>query len=162
MDKQPQVLELMNQTKNLTAKAKEAVLHAQGEAGLRFQQPAIGTEHLLLGLLRVQDAVALRILDRLNIAPEQVRQTLENQAPHGEHRVGAAEVMNANLTPQAQRALAFARDEAQQFGCAHAVSTPYLLLGLLREEEGLAAQVLAQLGADASRVRDIIAENPHE
>lgn len=152
--------ELWEGTRGFTAKAKEAVLHAQMEAA-RFRQGVISSEHLLLGLLRVQGAIGVRILESLGVEPKQLQQEIEKRVPHGEGTVNPEELMKFPMTPEAERALEFAREEAGGLDCPH-ISTPYLLLGILHLEDAAASDMLRECGVTLAAVRKIVQENPRE
>lgn len=128
-----------------TDRARRVVQYAQEEA-MRCGVNYIGTEHLLLGLVREGESVAARILERLGVSLGRVRAEVEKhvqRAPHPQ-RVSPQEM---TLTPRARRVLELAMDEARQMNHNY-VGTEHILLGLIREREGLAAQILAKLGVD--------------
>ena len=128
-----------------TERARKVVFHAQEEAG-RLGENYVSTEHLLLGLVRENDTVAARVLDRLGISLGRIRSEIERQVAHGEGRLG----QDMLLTPCAKRVIDIAYDEARQLNNNY-IGTEHLLLGLIREGEGLAGKVLAILGADLDR-----------
>src|SRR4051812_10779747 len=94
------VHELLEKTRGFSAKVSEAVLNGQVEA-VRLRQSVISTEHLLLGLLRVKDCLAPRILERLQVDPDQLRESVLARAPRGEGPLDAEEVKKAKLNPAA-------------------------------------------------------------
>ena len=131
----------------LTAKAQRVVYLAQEEArNMRHQ--AVGTEHLLLGILGEGQGVAARALASLGIQANDVREmVLKMIAP------GNAIVTNEmTLTPRAKRVFELAQDEAVRWGVNY-IATEHILLGLVREGEGVAFQVLNALGATPDKIR---------
>jgi dihydroneopterin aldolase len=109
----------------------------------------VGTEHLLLGLLREQEGVAVRALEALGVAPDRVRERVVHTV--GSHEVGTGDHRRP-LTPRARRALELASEEALHLGHDY-VGAEHLLLGLVRESKGVAAQVLYKLGVDPDGIR---------
>jgi len=108
----------------------------------------IGTEHLLLGLVHDGGGVAARALEALGISLDAVRQQVEQVIGRGQHS-GSGSIP---FTPRAKRVMELAQRESDAMGHAY-VGTEHLLLGLVREGDGVAAQVLVRLGADLNRVR---------
>ena len=137
----------MTMWQRFTERARRAVFFAQEVAGL-LGENYVSPEHLLLGLLREDDTVATRILDRLGISLPQIREMIENQMTPGDGRLG----QDMQLTPQTKRAIDLAYDEARELGNNY-IGTEHLLLGLVRLEESLAGQTLVQQGATLVRVR---------
>lgn len=133
-----------------TKRAQKVILLAQEEAR-RFNYPYVGTEHLLLGLIREGEGVAARVLAELGIDAGKVRQAIEQMVETGQGPVG----MEVRLTPRAKRVLELSVDEARLLGHNY-VGTEHLLLGLIREGEGVAAQILAAMGADLDKVRNMV------
>jgi ATP-dependent Clp protease ATP-binding subunit ClpA len=121
-----------------------AAAHAQ-----QTNHEYVGTEHILLGLLDLGEGMALRILDGQGIDPDQVRDELLKLVQPGPPLRLPASVP---LTPRAHNVLRFAREEADALGLRD-VATEQVLIGLLREAEGLAAGVLLSLGLDLGEVR---------
>ena len=109
----------------------------------------IGTEHILLGLIREGEGVAYKALDALGISFEAVREKVEEAIG----TPGAAAAGSPPFTPRAKKVLELSLREALSLGHSY-IGTEHMLLGLVRESEGVAAQVLEQLGADATRVRN--------
>src|SRR5438105_1951506 len=130
-----------------TERARRVVFCAQEEAG-RLGENYVSTEHLLLGLVRENDSVAARILDRLGVSLGRIRSEIERQVTRGDGRLG----QDMQLTPRAKRVIDLAYDEARQLNNNY-IGTEHLLLGLIREGEGLAGRVLAKLGVDLERTR---------
>jgi ATP-dependent Clp protease ATP-binding subunit ClpC len=123
------------------------VFFAQEEAG-RLGENYVSTEHLLLGLVRENDSVAARILDRMGVSLSRIKSEIERQVSRGDGRLG----QDMQLTPRAKRVIDLAYDEARQLNNNY-IGTEHLLLGLIREAEGLAGRVLAKLGVDLERTR---------
>ncbi|MDF2566200.1 MAG: clpC, partial [Massilibacillus sp.] len=110
----------------------------------------VGTEHLLLGLIREGEGVAAKALLSLEIDLETVRSQVEELIGHGK---GASE--GFSYTPRAKRVMELALAESQLLGHNY-IGTEHILLGLIREDEGVAARVLSALGADVESVREIV------
>ncbi|GBC96929.1 Ornithine carbamoyltransferase [bacterium HR16] len=133
--------------RRFTERARRVIYNAQEEAG-RLGENYVGTEHLLLGLLRESDSTAVRMLQQLGVSLSQLRMEVERQISRGEARVG----QETQLTPRAKRAIDLAYDEARHLNDNY-IGTEHLLLGLIREGEGLAGRVLKQMGVDLDRTR---------
>jgi ATP-dependent Clp protease ATP-binding subunit ClpC len=130
-----------------TDRARRVVVLAQEEAR-RLNHNHIGTEHILLGLIREGDGVAAHALESLGISPEAVRQQIEEIISEG-RGVPSGHIP---YTPRAKKVLELSLREALQLGHNY-IGTEHILLGLLREGKGAAAQVLVKLGGDLGRVR---------
>ncbi len=130
-----------------TERARRVVFFAQEEAG-RLGENYVSTEHLLLGLVRENDSVAARILDRMGVSLGRIRSEIERQVSRGDGRLG----QDMQLTPRAKRVIDLAYDEARSLNNNY-IGTEHLLLGLIREGEGLAGRVLQKLGVDLERTR---------
>ncbi len=130
-----------------TERARRVVLHAQKEA-TRLRHNVVGTEHLLLGLVKEGEGVAAKALESLDIDLEKVRMEVERIIGVGEQVI----LGEVPFTPRAKRVLELALDEARQLGHNY-VGTEHILLGLIREGEGVAAQVLKNLGVDLESAR---------
>ncbi len=130
-----------------TERARQVVVLAQEEAR-DLKHNYIGTEHLLLGLLREGDGVAARVLSALDVSLEDVRGTIMRIVGEGEHESQG----QIPFTPRAKKVLELALREALSLGHNY-IGTEHILLGLVRESEGVAARVLADLEADADRIR---------
>ncbi|MGH2496927.1 MAG: Clp protease N-terminal domain-containing protein [Ktedonobacteraceae bacterium] len=130
-----------------TERARKVLSLAQEEAQ-RFQHNYIGTEHILLGLVREGEGVAARVLVSLGVELYKVRQAVEFIIGRGD-RIVLGEI---GLTPRAKKVIELAVDEARRLD-HHYIGTEHLLLGLVREGEGIAAGVLESLGANMERVR---------
>ncbi len=133
-----------------TERARRVVFFAQEEAA-RLGENYVGTEHLLLGLIRENDSVAARILDHLGVPLGRIRSDIERQVTRGHGNLG----QDMQLTPRAKRMIDLAYEEARQLNNNY-VGTEHLLLGLIREGDGLAARVLVKLGADLERTRRVV------
>ena len=134
--------------RRFTDRARRAVVLAQHEARL-LNHSYIGTEHLLLGLLREGDGVAANTLESLGVSREAVRGQVEEIIGRG---LGPPP-SHIPFTPRAKKVLELSLREALALGHNY-IGTEHLLLGLLCEGHGVAAQVLVRLGADHDRVRD--------
>jgi ATP-dependent Clp protease ATP-binding subunit ClpA len=116
----------------------------------------IGTEHILLGLIHEGEGVAAKALTSLGISLQAVRQQVEEIIGHGQHAPAA----HIPFTPRAKKVLELSLREALQLGHNY-IGTEHILLGLIREGEGVAAQVLVRLGADLNRVRHQVIQLVH-
>ena len=130
-----------------TERARKVLNLAQEEAR-RFQHNYIGTEHLLLGLVREGEGVAVQVLINLGVDLNQVCNQIESIIGHG-GRIILGEI---GLTPRAKKVIELAVDEARRSG-QHYVGTEHVLLGLLRVDDGIAASVLKSLGVDVAKAR---------
>jgi ATP-dependent Clp protease ATP-binding subunit ClpA len=139
-----------------TDRARSVVVLAQDEARL-LNHNYIGTEHLLLGLLREDEGIAARALTALGIQLETVREHVEEIVGHGAQDPTGGHIP---FTPRAKKVLELSLREALQLGHNY-IGTEHILLGLIREGEGVAAQVLGQLGADMRRVRQQVIQLLH-
>ena len=131
----------------LTDRARRVMDLAQDEAR-RLQHHYIGTEHLLLGLLGEGEGIAAQALQSLGIGLAAARQQVEQIVGRGQQ----AAPEHIPFTPRAKKVLGLARREALQLG-HHYIGTEHILLGLIREGDGVAAQALAALGAELNPVR---------
>ncbi|HVM11094.1 MAG TPA: ATP-dependent Clp protease ATP-binding subunit [Actinomycetota bacterium] len=130
-----------------TDRARRVVVLAQEEARL-LNHNYIGTEHILLGLIHEGEGVAAKALESLGISLEAVRQQVEEIIGQGQSTPAG----HIPFTPRAKKVLELSLREALQLGHNY-IGTEHILLGLIREGEGVAAQVLQKLGADLNRVR---------
>src|SRR5437660_1495424 len=130
-----------------TERARRVLTLAQEEAQ-RFNHNYIGTEHLLLGLVREGDGVAAKVLANLGVELNKVRSAVEFIIGRGDRAV----MGEIGLTPRAKKVIELAVDEARRLG-HHYIGTEHLLLGLVREGEGIAAGVLESLGVSLDKVR---------
>ena len=131
-----------------TQRAQKVLLLAQEEA-VRFGHNFIGTEHILLGLVREGSGIAAKVLLSLGVDLARVRAEIEKMIGKGEQR---STTQNLNYTPRAKKVIELAFEEGRNLGHNY-VGTEHLLLGLIREGEGIAAQVLANLGVDLGKAR---------
>jgi len=130
-----------------TDRARRVVVLAQEEARM-LNHNYIGTEHLLLGLIHEGEGVAAKALESLGVSLEAVRQQVEEIIGQGQQAPSG----HIPFTPRAKKVLVLSLREPRQMGHDY-IGTEHILLGLLREGEGVAAQVLVKLGADLNRVR---------
>ncbi|HET7560215.1 MAG TPA: Clp protease N-terminal domain-containing protein, partial [Limnochordia bacterium] len=134
-----------------TERAQKVIVLSQEEAR-RLGHNVVGTEHILLGLCAEGDGVAARALAALGISLDKVRAEVERVIGRGDGHDG-----NIIFTPRSKRVLELAFEEARQLNHAY-IGTEHILLGLIREGEGVAAQVLKNLGADLDKVRRQVGE----
>jgi ATP-dependent Clp protease ATP-binding subunit ClpA len=139
-----------------TDKARRIVVLAQEEARM-LNHNYIGTEHILLGLIHEGEGVAAKALESLGISLSAVRQRVEEKIGQGEHSQSG----HIPFTPRAKKVLELSLREAQRLGHNY-IGTEHILLGLIREGEGVGAQVLMDLGADLTRVREKVTQLLHE
>ena len=137
---------MSNRFDKFTERARKVLALAQEEAR-RFNHNYIGTEHILLGLVREEEGMAAKILSNLGIGLNKVRSAVEFIIGRGE---GSTQ-NEVGLTPRAKRVIELAVDEARFLGHQY-IGTEHILLGLLREGEGVAAGVLESLGVSVERV----------
>src|SRR6478736_2297062 len=139
---------------NFTPRAQQVLALARKEAD-RFNHSYVGTEHLLLGLIKLGQGVAVNVLERMGLELEAVRMEVEKEVGSGPPQKSAG---NIPYTPRVKKVLALANKEAKALNHSY-VGTEHLLLGLLREGEGVAARVLKRLDVDIQRTRnEILAE----
>jgi ATP-dependent Clp protease ATP-binding subunit ClpC len=138
-----------------TDRARRVVVLAQEEARV-LNHNYIGTEHLLLGLLGEAEGVAAKALESLGISLAAVRQQVEEIIGQGQQ----APAGHISFTPRAKKVLELANREARALGHNY-IGTEHILLGLIREGDGVAAQVLVKLGADLNRVRQQVIQLLH-
>ncbi|MCP1285764.1 ATP-dependent Clp protease ATP-binding subunit [Mammaliicoccus sciuri] len=130
----------------LTERAQRVLAHAQEEA-MRLNHSNIGTEHLLLGLMKEPEGIAAKVLDAFAITEEKVTKEVENLIGQGQEQVGAI-----HYTPRAKKVIELSMDEARKLNHTF-VGTEHLLLGLIRENEGVAARVFANLDLNITKAR---------
>ncbi|HET9242421.1 MAG TPA: Clp protease N-terminal domain-containing protein, partial [Gaiella sp.] len=133
-----------------TERARQVVVLAQDEARA-LKHNYIGTEHILLGLLREEEGLAARVLEQLDITVEEVRAQVARIVGQGD------EVTTGQIpfTPRAKKVLELALREALSLGHNY-IGTEHILLGLVRENEGVAARILLDFDADAEKIRNEI------
>jgi ATP-dependent Clp protease ATP-binding subunit ClpC len=132
-----------------TDRVRRVMFLAREEAA-RLHHDYIGTEHLLLGIIREGEGLAATILSNLGLDLDVIRRTIENMVPASSGSVTIGEIP---FTPRAKHVLELSVDEAKLLGHSY-VGTEHLLLGLIREGDGIAARVLVEFGADKRRVRE--------
>src|SRR6516225_2083638 len=138
-----------------TDRARRVVVLAQEEARM-LNHNYIGTEHILLGLIHEGEGVAAKALESLGISLDAVRQQVEEIIGQGQQPPSG----HIPFTPRAKKVLELARREMSQLGHNY-IGTEHILLGLIREGDGVAAQVLVTLGADLNRVRQQVIQLLH-
>ncbi|MFH1753182.1 MAG: ATP-dependent Clp protease ATP-binding subunit, partial [Candidatus Omnitrophota bacterium] len=132
-----------------TERARRVILLAKEEAK-RFNHDYIGTEHLLLGLIREGEGVAAAVLMSLGLDPTKIRMEVEKLVQPGSSASVSGDIP---FTPKAKKAIELSMEEARQLGHNY-IGTEHLLLGLIKEGEGVASEVLMNLGLDAGKVKD--------
>lgn len=141
----------------LTERARRVLIHAQEEA-YRFNHNHIGTEHILLGLVREDEGVAAQVLKNLRVELNKVRDLTEFIMGRGDRRI----LGEIELTPRAKKIIELAVDEARRMEHSY-VGTEHILIGLIREVEGIGAGVLESFGVNLeiarSEVRRVLDDN---
>ncbi|UEX89941.1 ATP-dependent Clp protease ATP-binding subunit [Staphylococcus ratti] len=130
----------------LTERAQRVLAHAQEEA-IRLNHSNIGTEHLLLGLMKEPEGIAAKVLESVDITEEKVIAEVEKLIGHGQDNMGAL-----HYTPRAKKVIELSMDEARKLQ-HNFVGTEHILLGLIRENEGVAARVFANLDLNITKAR---------
>lgn len=139
---------------NFTPRAQQVLALARKEAD-RFNHNYIGTEHVLLGLIKLGQGVAVSVLQRMGLDLESVRMEVEKEVGTGPDTKSST---NIPYTPRVKKVLALSNKEAKQLNHSY-VGTEHILLGLLREGEGMAARVLTSLNVDLQTTRnEVLAE----
>jgi len=136
-----------------TERARKVILLAKEEAK-RFNHDYIGTEHILLGLVREGEGVAAVVLQKMGLSLQQIRLEIEKLVKPGPSTVISGDIP---FTPKAKKAVEFSGEEARALGHNY-IGTEHLLLGLIREGEGVASQVLLNMGVDLDKVRREVVE----
>src|SRR5512142_178991 len=136
-----------------TERARKVIVYAKEEAR-RFNHDYIGTEHLLLGLIREGEGVAAAVMQKLGVDFESIRIEVEKLVQPGPQTQVLGDIP---FTPRAKKALELAAEEARALGHNY-IGTEHLLLGLVREGEGMAYRVLLNLGLDLNRLRTEVME----
>ncbi|MBU1868966.1 MAG: ATP-dependent Clp protease ATP-binding subunit [Candidatus Omnitrophica bacterium] len=136
-----------------TERARKVIILAKEEAR-RFNHDYIGTEHILLGLIREGEGVAAAVLQKVGLSLENIRLEVEKLVQPGPTTQIIGDIP---FTPRAKKALELAAEEARSLGHNY-IGTEHLLLGLIREGEGIASQVLLNLGLDLNTVRNEVME----
>lgn len=137
--------------KRFTENAQKIILIAQEEAK-RLNHDYVGTEHILLGLSALEGTVSNKILSGLGVTFRKVRQEIEKMVGIGDTIMLLGEIP---FTPRAKKVLELSVEESQMLGSDH-IGTEHILLGLIREEEGMAGKILANLGLNLDSVRDTV------
>ncbi|MFC1644134.1 Clp protease N-terminal domain-containing protein, partial [Candidatus Omnitrophota bacterium] len=132
-----------------TERARKVILLAKEEAK-RFSHDYIGTEHILLGLVKEGEGVAAAVLSSLGMDSDNIRLEVEKLVQPGPGKVVGGDIP---FTPRAKKVIELSMDEARSLGHNY-IGTEHLLLGLIREGEGVASQVLLNLGLDLKGVQD--------
>ena len=133
------------------------VLHLAREEASQYRHNYIGTEHILLGIIREGEGVALMVLANLGVDPEQIKKSLEERLTPGEGKVSYGDMP---LNNEARVALSNSVDEARSFNHSY-VGTEHLILGLLKTEDSIAAQILNENGIDYDMVKNEILKLLH-
>src|SRR6202167_6275757 len=136
---------------NFTARAQQVLALARKEAD-RFHHNYVGAEHILLGLIKLGQGVAVSVLQKMGLDLETVRAAVEKQVGTGQEAKAQGSIP---YTPRVKKVLALAGKEAKALNHSY-VGTEHILLGLLREGEGVAARVLKNLDVDIERCRNEI------
>src|SRR5881392_70595 len=134
---------------NFTDRVRKVLQMAREEAA-RLHHEYVGTEHILLGLIREGEGVAAAVLTNLNVDLEEIQQKIEETVKKG--KAAAAAGPDLPYTSRAKKVLELAMSEARELNHSY-VGTEHLLLGLLREEKGIAAQVLTDAGVNLDAAR---------
>ncbi len=135
-----------------TERARRVILLGQEEAG-KMNSSHVGTEHLLLGLVRENEGVAAQVLTKMGVSLQRVREEIEDEIDHTDEPAGS----EPKLTPRAKRVLELAADEARRMRHNY-IGTEHLLLALLREKDGVAANVLRKMGLNLEKARHQVME----
>ncbi len=133
-----------------TDRGRKIIILAREEAE-RHQNDYLGTEHLVLAILREGDGVALAVLKKMGLSPEQVRLEIERNLPGGSSTMTFGEIP---FTPRVKKVIEYAIEEAKLLGHNY-IGSEHLLLGLLREEEGMGGRILRALGANLLSARQL-------
>ncbi len=140
-------------SKRFTERAQKVVLIAQEEAK-RFNHDYVGTEHLLLGLVSIEDSASFKILYSLGAGYRKIKSEVEKLVGIGDTIMLLGEIP---FTPRAKKVLEYSLEESQNLGSDY-VGTEHLLLGITREEEGVAVRILTRIGLNPQIIRDTIME----
>jgi ATP-dependent Clp protease ATP-binding subunit ClpC len=132
-----------------TERARQIVVLAQDEARM-LKHNYIGTEHLLLGLLREEEGLAARVLESMDITLEEVRNQVSRIVGRGDEPLVSGQIP---FTPRAKKVLELSLREAMALGHNY-IGTEHILLGVVRENEGVAARILLDFDADADKIRN--------
>src|SRR3972149_1682915 len=133
-----------------TDRGRKIIILAREEAE-KHQNDYLGTEHLLLAILRDGEGAALLILKKMGLSPEQIRMEIERNLPVGGVNMAFGEIP---FTTRVKKVIEFAIEEAKLLG-HNFISSEHLLLGLIREEDGIGGQILRRLGANLLKTRKL-------
>src|SRR3990167_1485755 len=131
-----------------TERARKVIILAKEEAK-RFNHDYIGTEHILLGLIKEGESVAAAVLQNLGLSLDTIRLEVEKLVQFGPSTIVSGDIP---FTPKAKKVIELAMDEARRLGHNY-IGTEHLLLGLIKEGEGVASHVLMNVGLDLNKVR---------
>jgi ATP-dependent Clp protease ATP-binding subunit ClpC len=134
-----------------TERARQVVVLAQEEARA-LKHNYIGTEHILLGLIREEEGLAARVLESFDITLEEVREQVKRLVGQGDEEIVTGQIP---FTPRAKKVLELALREALSLGHNY-IGTEHVLLGVVRENQGVAARILLDFDADAEKIRNEI------
>ncbi len=138
---------------NFTPRAGQVIINAKKEAS-RYNHHYVGTEHILLGLIDLNEGIAMVVLQKLSVDPEVVRNEIESRVGFGPE---AKTVGEAPFTPKANNVIKYAVSDARELGHSY-VGTEHILLGLLNESDGVAAKVLQSLGISLESAQKLVLE----
>ncbi len=133
-----------------TERGRKIIIYAREEAEKR-RNDYLGTEHLLLGLIREEDSLPVMILKKMGLSPEELRIEIERNLPTGSNILTFGDIP---FTPRAKKVLELAVEEARLLGHGY-IGSEHLLIGLIREEEGIAGKILRSLGANILGARQL-------
>ena len=139
---------------NLTERAQRAILVAQEEAHV-LNNDYLGTEHLLLGLVKIEEGIAYKAITSMDIDPDEIVKRVESFVKENKQNTGQTSREEVILTPKAKRVLELAEREAINLGDSY-ISTEHILLAIIHEGGGVAIKILQDLGVDLSKFEEII------
>ena len=139
---------------NLTERAQRAILVAQEEAHV-LNNDYLGTEHLLLGLVKIEEGIAYKAITSMDIDPNEIVKRVESFVKENKQNTGQTSREEVILTPKAKRVLELAEREAINLGDSY-ISTEHILLAIIHEGSGVAIKILQDLGVDLSKFEEII------
>jgi ATP-dependent Clp protease ATP-binding subunit ClpC len=139
---------------NLTERAQRAILVAQEEAHV-LNNDYLGTEHLLLGLVKIEEGIAYKAITSMDIDPNEIVKRVESFVKENKQNTGQTSREEVILTPKAKRVLELAEREAINLGDSY-ISTEHILLAIIHEGGGVAIKILQDLGIDLSKFEEII------
>lgn len=141
-----------NQSEDKFTDQARRVLELSSEEARQYHHTGVGTEHLLLAIMSEGEGSAVKALAQLQVQEDEIRKQIEKVHPAGEQPLGEGQI---GMTAQGKQSIELAVQEARSLG-HHYIGTEHLLLGLIREEEGLAHQVLFQSGVTLDRARSLV------